>query len=351
MRDWLLVADYVSGALDGAVGFAGRGAVAYAAGRDPAVADVLAVSTGSRAGAAPPATADEAIRPADVERLFVKIDSTLRGWPVAHVRTALSAWHPGATAVVCPAAPALGRTVRGGRLLVHGQPAVASAAGADPVAPATEDRLPVLFDAPLVAVDDVPGLVGTGPALVVDAVDEADLDRLAAVVESCGPRAVPVGAVGLAAALGARRGARAQERPRATAPVVLVTSLHPVATAQLATLGYLVPVVRPPATPDTRLDHAAATAAARAAARVAASLVTTHGADAVVVIGGDGTDALLGALGADGVEVRGSVLPGTPWGRVRGGDADGLLLVSRSGGFGGPDDLRRLIRILTEEIR
>jgi len=350
MRDWLIVADDVTGALDSAAGFAGTGRVEYVtADAGDGTTDIVTVSTGSRArpgDAAGPATAAVDRRFA---RLFVKVDSTLRGSPAEHVRGALGAWHPGATAVVCPAAPALGRTVAGGRVLVDGVPAARTDAGRDPVAPAREDRLDVLFGAPLAATEDLAGLVGRLPAVVVDAVTGDDLAALARALDALGPRAVPVGAAGLAAALGALRPAGPPgPAPAASHPVVLATSVHPVARAQLAALGRDELVVGPPTLRSPAVSHdealaAAADAAARAAHRIAA------GADAVVVLGGDGVHALLAALGATGVAVRGTLLPGVPWGVVRGGPAAGLPIVTKAGGFGGPATLTDLIGLLTKE--
>jgi len=38
----------------------------------------------------------------------------------------------------------------------------------------------------------------------------------------------------------------------------------------------------------------------------------------------------------------GEVLPGIPWGMLRGGRFDGVLVVTKSGGFGAPDALIRI---------
>ncbi|PZE76605.1 four-carbon acid sugar kinase family protein [Curtobacterium sp. MCBD17_019] len=348
MERWLILADDVTGALDSAVGFAGTGLVEYGV-TLPVHVDVASVSTGSRAKPTHDWETDDRFDRDAVDRLFVKIDSTLRGWPGEHVRTALAWWGPSATAVICPAAPALGRTVTDGRVLVHGTPAAQTAAGADPVAPTREDRLPVLFDAPLVDLADLPGAIGHHPAVVVDAATQADLDALAAVIEAAGPRAVPVGASGLAAALGARRSPRQAPGPRAARVVVVVTSVHPVSRAQIDALEVRVPIVSPPALDIGTVTHEQAVVIARATADRAAEHVHRDADTAVVVIGGDGTDALLSALGAEGVEVLGSVLPGVPWGRIRGGRADGTTIVTKSGGFGDADTLNAIIRTLTKD--
>ncbi|MYA79184.1 MAG: four-carbon acid sugar kinase family protein, partial [Acidobacteriia bacterium] len=41
--------------------------------------------------------------------------------------------------------------------------------------------------------------------------------------------------------------------------------------------------------------------------------------------------------------------PGIPWGRLEGGLADGTTVVTKSGGFGGPDLLLRVVDSLKEK--
>jgi uncharacterized protein YgbK (DUF1537 family) len=343
-----VVADDVTGALDTAVGFTGCGVVEYS--RTAATdVDVAAVSTGSRAAATPDLGAPCPIDREVFDRLYVKIDSTLRGWPREHVRAALDSWHPAATAIICPAAPALGRTVVGGRVYVHGERATDSAAGTDPVAPTRSDLLPDLFDAALIDVSALADAIGRVPAVVIDASTAEDLADIAALVDGAGPLAVPVGSAGLAAALGARSAGRPPERARVDDVLVVVTSVHPVAQAQVAAIEGLVPIVLPPPIQSATVSHEQALTAAREVADRAAPLILARPGAAIVVIGGDGTDALLAALAADGVVVFGSLLPGVPYGRIRGGLADGTIIATKSGGFGTAGTLVDIIRILTEE--
>lgn len=73
-------------------------------------------------------------------RLFLKIDSTLRGSVDAQIDGVVAAWRqtrPEAFALVCPAYPAMGRTIVDGRLLVNGTPAHETSIGSDPVTPVT----------------------------------------------------------------------------------------------------------------------------------------------------------------------------------------------------------------------
>ncbi|WP_321854693.1 four-carbon acid sugar kinase family protein [Paraburkholderia tropica] len=147
----LIIADDLSGAADCAIGFANaghrtlvtldasradEGAANVATAQDdvphddtPLAADVIAADTDTRRltpadAAARTAQAFEALRgagepSAPQRKLYKKIDSTLRGNWAAEV-AALQA--RAGLAIVAPAFPATGRTVRDGALLVHGVP-------------------------------------------------------------------------------------------------------------------------------------------------------------------------------------------------------------------------------------
>jgi D-threonate/D-erythronate kinase len=124
----LIIADDLSGAADCAIGFAGAGhrtVVMLEAMQDgtDARADTTAIDTDTRrltpAEAAARTTAAYATLRTPGQRLYKKIDSTLRGnWAVEVAALQQLA----GLAVVAPAFPATGRTLRGGRVLVHGAP-------------------------------------------------------------------------------------------------------------------------------------------------------------------------------------------------------------------------------------
>ncbi|PMV89833.1 MULTISPECIES: four-carbon acid sugar kinase family protein [unclassified Pseudomonas] len=122
----LIIADDLSGAADCAIGFASVGmqtVVTLDPLNDEADAQVIAADTDTRR--LPPARAAERTVAAfkalhkPGQRLYKKIDSTLRGNWAAEV----AALQPLAgLAIVAPAFPATGRTLRGGRVFVNGQP-------------------------------------------------------------------------------------------------------------------------------------------------------------------------------------------------------------------------------------
>src|SRR5690606_25541138 len=215
----------------------------------------VAFVTDSRAlpsAAAHTATADavRGLRESGASRLFVKIDSTMRGSVIDQVHGAIDAWsaeHPDAVAIVCSAYPAMGRTIEGGHILVNGEGVQTTSVGTDPVTPvSTSDltellpgRVPVqLRDGS--AADNVAVLqeaFASGSRIaVVDAQTDSDLALLAETIDLLGPRAIPVGAAGLAVAMSrvwsATAVAPTDARPHARRVAVVVSSLHDVSRTQ-----------------------------------------------------------------------------------------------------------------------
>ena len=128
---------------------------------------------------------------AGIERIFLKIDSTMRGSVPGQIAGALRAWrtrHADACAVVCPAYPHMGRTVESNRLLVHGQPVHETAIGRDPISPVRTSEMSSL-------------LPSIASVVVPDAVSGDDLREIAARIAAKGPAAIAVGSGGLAGAL------------------------------------------------------------------------------------------------------------------------------------------------------
>ena len=63
---------------------------------------------------------------------------------------------------------------------------------------------------------------------------------------------------------------------------------------------------------------------------------------AFLLSGGDTASLVCKALGAQAIELLREFSPGIPVGVLRGGPFDGSPVVTKSGGFGGPDDLIQL---------
>jgi uncharacterized protein YgbK (DUF1537 family) len=362
-----IVADDLTGAADSAVPFAAAGMPVFLL-RGPNAPDpwtdrpaVLTIATGVRAlddaaAAEKTAVAVKELLARGCDRIYVKVDSTMRGSVAGQLRGALAAWstvHPDPVAVLCPAFCEQGRTVVAGRVLVEGVPIEAGAAGRDPVSPVRESRLDLLVPG---GVTLGPGLRATPepgqvrPILLADAASEADLDALATVIDGLGASAIGAGSAGLAAAL-ARRWATDAPNP-ATSVInqtgrllVAVSSLHPTATAAVNRLR--TDQELPFDVLTTPADRAgdAAQVAAEFGDNVAKVLLQSE-YDALILVGGDGAAAALDRLGVQTIVLHSALLPGVPLGTVLGGTADGLRVVTRSGGFGDDAGLLDLVRLL-----
>ncbi len=347
-----VVADDLTGAADAAAPFAVRGAetTLVLGWPPPAGAQVLALVADSRwrdprAAATRVGELVDRAREWGADRLFVKVDSTLRGHVGTEVAAALAAWGD-ATAVACPAFPQQGRVVRGGVLYVHGVARPGPVASAFP----------------------------RGVA-VHDAVDDEDLLGLARRVVSSG--AIGIGSAGLARALAEvlDPGRPAPRRPEATVAGVLVAvgSTHPASRAQSAVLveaGTACLVVGTAVSSDleqvvdelaaggrvlvtTELggdvdgDGPRAQALAAELGSVVRTLLSAAPASALVVTGGSTALAVATALEARSLRLLDEIGPGVALGELLLADRP-VPVITKSGGFGRPDALLRAVELLEE---
>ena len=297
----LLIADDLTGACDAAVHFAVRGVktvVPLLGLPFPQEGCVTAFSTDSRdLTESETATRIHGLSSQTPRFVFKKIDSVLRGKPGFEIAATMAAFEL-ARSVVTPAFPALGRRVINGRLHVDGQ--------TDTIDVAARLR--------------EGGLV----ADVADAASDAELDGIVAAALDLSTPLLWAGSGGLAAALarilcGAVLPA---ERPEPTSVLFGIGTDHPATTAQVAELARRRPNAQvhqiqrglPPNLPmGTNL--------------------------ALFCSGGDTASAVLAELAAEAIDLRGEILPGVPWGYLRGGHMDGQPVATKSGGFGQTDTL------------
>src|SRR5581483_11321428 len=207
-----VIADDFTGALDAGVEFVRAGLEAALLlrphGGEPA--QVQVVSTGSRDASAAAARrrVAAAARLLAGRRIFKKIDSTMRGHIEPEVTALLDATSL-AKAVICPAAIEAGRTVREGRLHVHGALLHTSAFARDPRWPAATSDLVQLAGgaATHIALPAVRAgsaalaeAIASAPTRIVtvDACTLADLDVVSQAVVA--GNSLPCGALGLARA-------------------------------------------------------------------------------------------------------------------------------------------------------
>ena len=399
--DVALVADDLTGALDAAAPFAGRGlrvkvhrrADTLPAPDDPAGASsaldnarpragasgpsgtVLAVNTSTRHLA--PAAARAAVEAAGRRLLawsprlvFKKIDSTLRGPIVDEVAAAMEAFER-RSALVCPAFPAAGRVVRGGEVFVHDEPLGTTEYARDLRTPAPAESLQALFGrlgpVAVLASNRLHAHSRLGPGLVVaDAATQAHLARLAALVRDHAREVLAVGSDGLAAGLASLLGS--PEPPvrlaggRGRILVFAIGSRTGATAEQVERLRQARPDIPVVDAPAGALDGAALARAADAARTAIARVPSDPRGDpgavvrafasglrtAVERLGGPGRLAALVATGGDTVEAildafEISVLDVggefRPGVPVSRAAAAGadLTLVSKAGGFGTPE--------------
>jgi D-threonate/D-erythronate kinase len=280
-----------------------------------------------------------------------KIDSTLRGnW--AHE---LAARHrvSDAPVLVVAALPALGRVCVGGEVRQDGRPVHEGPSADDVSAFTNSSRVDHhLMGAGCEAVHGISAVTdlrrwlrSPSGVAVCDAETDRDLDAITGAWTQAARPVLLAGTSAVIAAAGhalARSSAAAVKlAPPIEAPALVVCgSVHPSARAQLARLAASCVVIVTTPLPSNGLSTVDARAAARTAESLGTAahrLIARMGCATVITIGGDTTAALLGDAP---VVVGGSLAPGTPWGRQR---PAGPLIVSRSGGFGGPDALVDLL--------
>jgi D-threonate/D-erythronate kinase len=304
------VADDLTGACDAGVAFAPAVVVL----RDTvkvSAEDALVYTTNSRdevetVAAARVAGLMRRLPPADL--VFKKIDSLLRGHVRAELAAMLASLSGRRRALVCPAFPEQGRTVANG---------VAKPAGVD---------LAALLE----------GLAVEIP----DAVTQDDLHRIAAAADPA--RDLIVGSAGLARALGRvpTRLAIPQE-PGPGVALFCIGSIHPVTLHQLDRLN--------PAEADCcRIEMTSPDPAQLALLRKRAERMAAGG---MFLCGGDTALLVCRLLGAEGIRLEAEIEPGVPMGRLLGGVGDGLAVATKSGGFGRPETLSCVARVLSAQNR
>jgi uncharacterized protein YgbK (DUF1537 family) len=274
--------------------------------------------------------------------IFKKIDSAFRGNTVAEIAATLRHVHFD-IAIIAPAYPALGRTVRKGVLHIHDVSAVRSLPLTDLLA-ATGCSLTLLHpDLPPDELADVLGscLSNPKPAILCDATSQDDLVRVVSAARSLGNHILWIGSGGLAHALAAEFPTLKSERamyPRPGHMIYFIGSPHPVTRAQVDHLRSrannssamtLIPIVLG----KTTADGIRRVAATHDPAEISCLFMT----------GGDTAHFVCRALGIHALRLNREFAPGVPLAIAEGGPFDGVSVVLKSGGFSEPDLLCRLL--------
>ncbi|HEY3283039.1 MAG TPA: four-carbon acid sugar kinase family protein [Armatimonadota bacterium] len=393
MPDLLLLADDLTGACDAAAPFAARGARTNVllSPRLPAdtlySAEILSLDLNYRDCRPKDAEGRLAevlrvVSQAGTGRLYLKVDSLLRGHVALALRLALRELDI-SSLLLCPAFPANGRGFSGGRAVHSVTQAPLDDGGLRHLLqvaglPVRHITLSTLRQGGLAE-----AIQAAGGIAMVDALTDEDLDRVAEASAAVGPGCLPVGSGGLSSAL-ARRWPLRTALPRLEAVesvLAIVGTAHPETLAQVehwvargaerwewaegteyvpkqetrAVPHAVVQLRMPGATRSPEGWHALCSQFGAYAARWAVDL----GASGVILTGGATARAFLEGAGAlcpcareDGglpqLHLQGEVLPGMPRASVLGGPLDGLQVVAKSGGFGDPAALEVLARALRQ---
>ncbi|ADJ14555.1 four-carbon acid sugar kinase family protein [Halalkalicoccus jeotgali] len=409
----LVVADDLTGATDTAHAFATRGyetAVQVDPNRTAPESTVLAVNTDSRY--VDPETAAGRVRRAiagsDARLVYKKVDSTLRGNVEREVDAAIEAGGFD-LALVAPAAPAVGRLTACGAHLVDGR-LLSETEYADDPNPPPSARPAALFEGATRPVERIGievvasgpepvretlAAVRTGAVVTCDATHDRhlaalgragrELDRSVLYVGSSGLAehvALPVdpgtprptatgdgGALGIVGSVSETSLAQIAALPaewvlaidpeallsdperagreagrRATAR--LATGEHAVVTAapDRETVGRTLELGRERGLTGKAIRTRVATALAGAARPAVAE------AAGLFVTGGDVAMAAFDRLGVRALSLSGAdIEAGIPIGRIDGGPADGVAVVTKAGGFGGEVTVINCLRTLGED--
>ena len=295
-QEVLIVADDLTGACDAAAALAPRTLVCVPPFCPPYVtAFRLSVSTESRdLPESEIVRRIESLAPlaSQAQLIFKKIDSTLRGNVQAEIRAAMKAFEC-TTAIITPAFPDMGRTVKDGHLWMNG--VITKPAGEN----------------------------------VLDAETNEDLDHIVDEGLRRPGRVLWAGSAGLAAALARRLyGPPKPHTPPSIKGLMAfcIGSGHPATLAQQVELklhhpdARIVPILRCQTTP----------------AEIRQALA---GAAALFITGGDTATTVLQAVGAKSIIIQNEVVTGVPWGLLSGGIFDGCPVITKSGGFGSADTL------------
>src|SRR5215213_5031638 len=319
--------------------------------------------------------------------VYKKLDSTLRGNVAAELAAALGGARRDHV-IVAPAFPAAGRTTVRGIQRVHGVPVDETEMANDPANPVREAHVPGLLAGAFssvgaLGVEDLadPDLVRRAledyECVVADAERDADLEALVRAVPDPA-RVLWAGSAGLALALGSvYPGPCAEDASVHRAPVrpvlVVVGSLSGVAREQVRRLvvkygevdvpvggeqvnavqnaveavrealaGGTCAVVRSP-------EEMAASSESilRSLAEVAALLSEEGLFEGLVLTGGATAVEVARRLGASGIRLEGEVETGVPMGVLAGPRP--YPVVTKAGGFGGPDTLEGAVEALSGE--
>lgn len=284
--------------------------------------------------------------PKDTE-VFKKIDSVFRGNTAGEISAALRCLSFD-LAVVCPAYPALGRTVINGNLIVDDAGGKRTLSLPDLLASHRPHQLPAALSIDAI-VARLNQHLHAPPVILCDAVEQADLIKLVHAVKSLQKRVLWIGSGGLAHAIACTLPASQVLRSqflRSGRAVFFIGSPHAVTTAQVDHLKRATGIT----------EHSTSSVSSTAAdlllsirsetteteIRNALQHLTPQSIGCLFMTGGETASQLCRILGIETLLLTHEIAPGVPAGIAEGGSFDGIPLILKSGGFGSPDLLYRI---------
>ncbi|WP_247893731.1 four-carbon acid sugar kinase family protein [Azospirillum endophyticum] len=362
-----LIADDLTGALDTAAQFAvltGPIPVYWQGLPYPVLPNELAFDSGTREATRDAARRRVAAIAAGLPRVpgtlhYAKLDSLLRGHAGAEIAAWIAATAPDHI-IVAPAFPYQGRITRAGLQLARGDDGRSWT-------PAASDLRADLEREGQAVQPRCPGEPVPAGLSLWDAEADADLDAIAAAGLALTGRVLWCGSSGLAGALARQMGGVSGDGAplRLPRPILgLFGTNHPAMAAQLDACSDHV-LALPDGGPTgaavlaQRLDRdglalatlalpdglARADAAQRIEREFARLVRRLDPPGTLLVAGGETLRGLCLALEADRLDLDGHVWPGVPCSILRGGRFDGVRVISKSGAFGDPALLRRLLAL------
>lgn len=337
--------------------------------------------------------------------LYVKVDSTLRGHPGACIDGVMQATES-QLALVCLAFPQEGRTTREGRQYLNDLPLEETPLKEDPAEPVRESYIPAVLAREtkrkisvlsLRQISRSPTLIyqrlnqpswRDGRIVVADAKTEGDLITLANIVVHSSPGILPAGAGGFAGALASELRLSYQptvmEAFEASRTLVVAGSINPTTLLQVESLrrreverlglplkdflegrlpdwdtlrrrmntGFLKMGVVILAwdnlenIPPALLSPPKIREVGSLLGQLVRHIVEEFQIDSLILSGGVTARSVCEALGAYGMRMRDEIFPGIPESRLLGGPFDGLIIVTKPGGFGAGDTLIRIVEHL-----
>jgi D-threonate/D-erythronate kinase len=345
------LADDMTGALEVAAKFSAAGVVSLVSAQPGAETGVPVVVYDTETRHLGPADAAERVKHFIREArcptprlIYKKTDSTLRGNISAELG-ALSELFPTWRIGYAPAYPALGRTVKQGILYVDGVPVSETVFAEDGLNPVRVSSIAAVLETPVAAT-------------IFDAEHDLHLEEAASAILADDAMRIAAGPGGLAEIL-----ARQIEAPRSTPlrlPVVqsclvLNGSRHERSTMQIRDAGDLSWQLLQ----TTQMPGSDPASVANANGRYLVEQIATHDPDGVFVMGGDTAFAVIAVLGHPPLWPLRDVVPGIPITRLKYADVQrslpgrsrDLFLITKAGGFGELDVIRRIHRELNPNAK